>query len=95
MRWLRRWWARITHRHDWVVIYRCTLTNDPSRSYIRDCPVQIKRCYCGLCYCGLEEASIWTANWSFETRRWNKLDLDLLNHILDKQNIEIPARHQE
>lgn len=90
MRWLRRWWARITHKHDWVVIYRSVtmVTERLPLSGVKigkyKCPSVLERCHCGK-----ERARRW------QSGKWIAEDLDYLNDWIARQNIEIPARHQE
>ncbi len=88
MRWLRRWWARITHKHEYEVIYRSRTTVTKENSFgvlVKiDCPSILERCCCGH-----ERARRW------QGVRWVDEDLDLLNDWVARQNIEIPARHQE
>lgn len=88
MRWLRRWWARITHKHDWVVIwhgmYVDTKYGIPTK----------QRCQIKRCSCGFEEG--WHTQW--HTGEWCRLtavEFDDLNDQILRKGIEIPARHQE
>lgn len=90
VRWLRRWWARITHRHEYEVIWRKRLRCDPENCCICPCILQIKRCWCGH-----ELVQKWTANWSWEKRKWRHVDPDWMDCFLHEQGIELPARHQE
>ncbi len=92
MRWLRRWWARITHKHDWVVIHRmniigssrCPVFGSIGERVKWTRPSVLKRCHCGT-----EKAEMW------DQERWVPLDLEFINDQIARQNIDIPARHQE
>lgn len=87
MRWLRRWWAKFTHEHDWVVIHRGTMTVGKkysgrkwSENYILE-----------RCTCSQERARVYRKY----RQVWEELDMDWVNDQLARNGEEIPARHQE
>lgn len=79
---IKRWWAKITHRHEWVVVFRGWLkwkrisTGARGRNQLI-----LERCYCGRERCR-----------EFEFGQWSSVDLDWLDCELHDKGIEIPAR---
>lgn len=75
---IRRWWARVSHRHEYEVIFR---------GYVLR-PAYNRKDHCVLerCYCSAERARV------FYWDSWHDLDLDWLNAELASKGVEIPAR---
>lgn len=86
LKWLRRWWAKWTHRHEWLVILRTTAKGDGHTTlgrYVQfdDAPLILERCHCGT-----ERARFWCEG------KWNPVDMDFLNYRINELGIDIPAR---
>ena len=84
----RRWWARITHRHEYEVIWRGRTNNAWDRQGVvyktAKYDLILERCTCGH-----ERAREWA------NHRWSSVDMDWLNDQFARQGIEISARHPE
>ncbi len=84
MRWLRRWWGRFTHRHEYEVIWRGTWWFADEKDKAK--PLILKRCTCGH-----ELARKWVG----DATGWQDVDLEWFNYHAHEKQFDIPARHQE
>jgi hypothetical protein len=86
IRFLKRLWARLTHRHDWQVIHRASMVytwrSFSGRRRKRRVPVILERCICGE-----ERACSWDPS---KNNRREDIDPQYYRQSIQQQGYEIP-----
>lgn len=88
---IRRWWMRVTHRHEWEVVcrfpmtYRIVVRNEWTQGIVRDDTVKC-RAILERCTCSQERARFW------HNDEWYPLDLDDLNDQWARNGFVPPCR---